>query len=412
MIRNLTALIVTILIVLTASTLPAETAEHRVITADNFPVAQPILMASDDGMHLYSVTGHWDNPGWGYALHVSSDNGTTWDTTYENYQGQEIMPFDAVFYGNAVYVARIDQWASGTTTNYELIIQRFDIDGVRDTSFGTTGYLSISGQTTSTIADVSLIAGYDALEVFWIEDNTLRHSYCLLPTGTGLTHSNIGSTVAYGSLDAVAMTGTNAHFFAAFKGSGNKLVGWKWKFNEGAGVVNITPDEDLYPEWETVTVSAYGTRVEVVVSSPWDSNPTEVYAMTSTDECLNWDQQTIALGWDGVGIHMQSASVVIGPDQSVVTLMIKDDNASTEEWAYLERQHGGNWSPAPIVFTPSTDFIGTPMGMSWSPEGGFRAAYYSNNPLSSIVYLVRMPQLMRTGFEEGDFSQWSSVVGN
>ncbi len=411
MTRNLTTLVIASLIVLSAATVPA--LDHRVVTADDFPIGDPILLAADDGSHMYTVTGHYDNPGWGFALNVSSDGGWTWTETYNNYQGEADFRLDAIFYDNSVYIARIDSWTDGATTNYELTVQRFDIDGVRDTAFGTNGIVSVSGQTTSPLADVSLNAAAGYMEVFWIKSNLLHHSYFSVSGGsTTPIDSGIPAITAIGSLDSAIMSGTSTDLFAAFKNGSGELTGWKWKLGVGWGLVDITPDTDLFPEGETVTVSSYGARVEVVVGSTYDSNPTRVHEMWSDDDALTWNQEVLALGWDGVGIHVVEPSVAIGPDQTVVTFMLKDDTAGTEEWGWVERQHGENWSSSPVVFSPDTGFIGTTMGMAWTPNGGFMTSYFSNNPLSSLLYFVKLPQLMRTGFEDGDFGQWSDVVGN
>ena len=411
MTRSLTTLAMTCLIALSAATLPA--LDHRVVTADNFPIGDPILLSADDGIHHYSVTGHYDNPGWGFVLNVSEDGGWTWTETYNNYQGQDHFHFDAVFGNGSVYVARIDSWDGASGEEYELLVQRFDIDGVRDATFGGTGTVSISGQTTSVLADVSLIANAGYLEVFWIKDSTLQHSYFSISGGsTQVTHSSLPATTAIGSLDAVAMSGQTTSFFAAFKDGSGELKGWRWKSGVGSATIDITPDEDLFPEWEAITVSSYGDRVSVVTANPYDSNPTKVFEMWSDDDGISWNQDLLALGWDGVGIHMWDPTVVVGSDQTVVTFSVKDDSMSTEKFGWVERQHGEHWSPSPIIFTHDTDWVGSTMGMCWSPEGGFMASYFSKNPIANLVYFVKMPQLMRTGFEDGDLGQWSSVSGN
>lgn len=407
--RNLITLIIFTLVMIPATRLPAFT--QRLVDVDTSPIGQPILLASDDGSHFYTVNGHWDNPGWGFALHVSSDGGWTWSKTYENYQGQDHFNFDADFGAGTVYVARIDSWNVGASDYYELSVQRFDADGNRDTSFANTGMLSVSGQTTDVISDVSLIAEDDMLQIFWISNDQLKHSSCRYD-GIFLGHTNIGSTTAYGSLDAVRMAGDNTDFFLAFKGSGNELKGWRWTENVGLGLVDITPDTDLYPEWEDVTVSAYGRRVEVVVGSPYNSNPTEVHELSSDDDALSWTQNVLATGWDSVGLQMVSPSVVIGPGQTVSTFLFKDDNENTSEWAWLQRSHGENWTSSGHIFTSDTDFIGRSMGLCRSADGGYLGLFYSNNPLASQIIFVKLPQLMRSSFDEGDFSGWSGVVGN
>ena len=94
----------------------------------------------------------------------------------------------------------------------------------------------------TSIEDVSLVVRQGYLEIFWIGDNVLRHSYVSVPSASsGVGHSNIGSVTAYGSLDAVAMNGDNFDFFAAFKGAGLELTGWRWKLGVGSGTVDITP---------------------------------------------------------------------------------------------------------------------------------------------------------------------------
>jgi len=412
--RNLITLVTLALIAFSAPSLMA--LNHRVVTADDIPIGDPILMAGEDGSHMYTVTGHYDSPGFGFALHVSTDSGWTWTETYHNYQGQGPTGFrwDAVLDSSGVYIARIDNWSEGgSATYYELTIQHFDIEGVRDTSFGGNGTVSVSGQTTSTLGDVSLIANAGYMEVFWIKDNLLRHSYFSISGGsTTPIDSGIPAITATGSLDSTIMSGDTTDLFAAFKNGSGELTGWSWEYGVGWGLIDITPDEDLYPEWEAVTVSSYGNRVEVVVASPYDSNPTEIHELWSDDDTLTWNQEVLGLGWDGVGIHVYDPTVVIGPDQTVVTFMVKDDTLSTEEWGWVERQHGENWSPSPMLFTPSTNYIGATMGMAWTPEGGFMTSYWSKNPIPNLLYFVKMPQVMRTGFEDGDFDEWSEVVGN
>ncbi len=51
------------------------------------------------------------------------------------------------------------------------------------------------------------------------------------------------------------------------------------------------------------------------------------------------------------------------------------------------------------------------MGLCWTPKGGYLGLYYSNNPLTSLIIFVKLPQLMRSSFDEGEFSGSSSVVG-
>jgi len=411
MTRTLTILILSILTVLSTTTMYA--LEQRVITADNFPIGDPVLLSADDGSHMYSVTGHYDDPGWGYALNVSSDSGQTWSETYSNYQGENDFHFDAVFGEGSVYIARIDSWTAASGKKYELMVQRFNIDGVRDTSFGGSGYVSISGQTTSNLADVSLVASEGYLEIFWIKDWVLHHSYFSISGGsTTPVDSQLPAVTAIGALDAVVMTRQATDFFAAFKNGAGELVGWRWKLGAGASVIDITPDEDIYPEWETVTVAAYGERVSVVVGSTYDTNPTLIQELWSDDDAFTWNQEVVATGFDGGGVHVVEPTVAVGPDQVVITIMVKDDNVSNEEWAYMARRHGGDWTTPMRLFTSSTDFLGSTMGLCWSPEGGFTGSFFSADPLSYIVYYVRMPQLMRTGMEDGDFSPWSVVVGN
>lgn len=409
MIRNLTTTLIFTL--MTFAALGVTASEPTVIDTDVFPVGQPILMATEDGDRLIAVTGRLRNLRWGFSLHVSADGGSTWDKTYDEVWSEGFTEVDAVSYGDSVYVAQIDSWASGSSEYWDLNVQRFDSSGVRDTTFGGSGRVSIN-HPAAEVSDVSLVAQNGYLEVFWIADSTLHHSYLSISGGSGpVTHSDIGTVIAYGSLDAVAMTGQNFHFFAAFRGASNQLTGWRWTFGVGSGTVDITPETNLYPETEDVSVSSFGSRVQVVVGSPFDSNPTEVHSMWSDDDALSWNQEVLATGWDGVGIHVWSPSAVMGSGQTVATVMIKDDNAGLAEWAHLERAHGGSWTPSPQIFSPDTDFIGTPMGLCWAPEGGFMAVYYSNQPESSAVYFVKLPQVMRTGFEDGDLDAWSVVVG-
>jgi len=409
--RNLKTLVLFTLIAISAAM--ATALEQRVITADNFPVDDPILLSAGDGSHLYSVTGHYDDPGWGFAVNVSTDGGWTWSETYNNYQGENHFHFDAVFSDNAVYVARIDSWTDLGVEKYELIIQRFDINGTRDTSFGGSGWISISGQTTSVLSDVSLVAERGFLDVFWIKDSTLHHSYLSISGGsTTPVDSGLPATTATGSLDAVAMSGQSTDFFAAFRNGSGELVGWRWKANVGTATIDITPDEDIYPEWESVTVASYGSRVSVVVGLPYDSSPTKIQELWSDDDAITWNQEVLATGWDDVNIHVVEPSVAVGPNQTVVTYMVKDDTASTEEWGYMARANDGEWTTPLSMLTSSTDFVGSTMGMCWSSEGGFTASYFSADPLSCLVYFVKLPQLMLSGFEQGDFKGWSQVIGN
>ncbi len=411
--RNLITLVTLALIAFSAPTLMA--LNHRVVGADDLPIGDPILMASEDGSHMYTVTGHYDSPGFGITLHVSSDSGENWTETYHNYQGQGPtgFRFDAVLDVSGVYIARIDNWSEGSTTYYELSIQRFDIEGVRDASFGGNGHVSVSGNTTAGLADVSLIAKSGYMEVFWIKNNLLQHSYFSISGGsTTPINSGIPTITAIGSLDSAIMSGDSTDLFAVFKNGSGELTAWGWEYGVGWGLIDITPDENLYPEWQTVTVSSYGNRVEVVVGTNYDSDPTKIHELWSDDDALTWNQEVLGLGWDGVGIHVVEPSVVIGPDQTVVTFMVKDDTLSTEEWGYVERQHGEHWSPSPMLFTPSTNYIGSTMGMAWTPKGGFMTSYWSNETINSLIYFVKLPQLMRTGFEDGDFDEWSEVVGN
>ena len=402
------------LVILAAGFTPADAQIPEPIIVDSgvFPAGQPILMADEDSNRLFSVTGRLDGGYWGFALYVSDDAGGSWNKTYDEVWSEGYTHADAVLEEDSVYVSQIDSWSSGNTEYFDLTVQRFDSNGNRDASFGGSGTVSVSGTTTFEISDVSLVAGAGYLEVFWIQDHLLRHSYLAIPSASsGVYHSNIGAVTAYGSLDAVAMSGSSTDFFAAFLGEGLQLRGWRWTFGVGHGLVDITPEMDLYPENEDVTVSSFGDYVEVVVATPYYEPETRVYSMWSSNDAVSWHQEDVAWATIVFDRHVWDPSVVTGPEGSILTYQVKDDLTGSDKFYKKVREHGGEWSGSEVL-TSNTGFIGTPMGLCWSAGSGFTAAFYSNNPAASTVNFVRLQGLFSDGFEGGDLSAWSAAVGD
>lgn len=409
-----TAFLNLVLAILTAGAAPAvcQVSDPVIIDSGVFPAGQPILVARDDGSRLYAVTGRLASPYWGFAFYVSSNGGASWTKTYDQVWSDDFTRVDAVLEGDAVYVGQIDSWSSGSTEYFDLTVQRFDADGVRDASFGGSGTVTVSGTTTLEISDVALVAGAGYLEVFWVQENLLRHSYMVIPSvSTGVHHSDLNPVTVFGSLDAVIMSGASTDFFVAFLGEGLQLRGWRWTLGAGQAIVDITPSTDLYPEYEEVTVSSFGEHVEIVVATPFDDPLTKVYSMWSNDDAVTWNQQLITAGSAASGLHVWDPSVVTGAEGSVLTYQVKEDDAGLEWFRMTTREHGSPWSGSGDL-TADTDFIGTPMGLSWSAGAGFTGVYYSNDPVSSTVNFIRLNDLFRDGFESGDLGAWSSMVGD
>ena len=88
---------------------------------------------------------------------------------------------------------------------------------------------------------------------------------------------------------------------------------------------------------------------------PYDPSLTEIDSVWSDDGGVTWSQNKAALGWDAIGLHVLSPSVVVGPGQTIFTYQIIDDVTEASVWRFQDRLHGGKWSDE-VDLTFDTDY--------------------------------------------------------
>jgi|GEM_PF-5358039 len=343
--------------------------------------------------NLFAVLRYHDPASSNYywSVNISTNNGQTWQETYEWWASFEIKDASAAVVADYLYVGYVHD-----TTFDSARIRRCSVsDGQIDGSYGWHEVFDSAGDPIKEIALVTNTDSWDnrvyylaildsnALKWYWTDQDGGTGTLPWFEVATGVNHASHGLDATW---NEGYQTGSLYHLYVSFvsTNSGNPLYVWRYSDTQGAEAIEVEPDP--YPYTPT-GISAYDDNIITVFeyrdasNNPgikywisYNGGDTWLYnyiAQAQTGKYF-WNPDVAARKGGGIGVVYQEE--VGEPDPCWYRYRSYDGSiwwTDPEQYNEIDVVTGSLMEMESLPPLPGNSYAFGSIWKSWTPDGAF-----------------------------------------